>query len=29
MYEWDAMPLLSLLGQKQTIAPTGEVTPPQ
>ena len=29
MYEWDAMPLLSLLGQKQTIAPTAEVTPPQ
>jgi len=29
MYEWDAMPLLSLLGQKQTIAPIGEVIPPQ
>jgi hypothetical protein len=29
MYEWDAMPLLSLLGQKQTIAPTAELTTPQ
>ena len=29
MYEWDAMPLLSLLGQKQTIAPIGEVIPQQ
>jgi len=29
MYEWDAMPLLSLLGQKQTIATTAEVSPPQ
>ena len=29
MYEWDAMPLLSLLGQKQIIATTTEVAPPQ
>ena len=29
MYEWDAMPILSLLGQKQNIAPAVEVAPPQ